>query len=246
MSTNQTGHEQNVVNLGVILTRISPFQENYNPQRMELTLSGLSHLRTSSETAIAKVTAAENWYKNSASERMEAFEELDTLVTRVINALRLSGASSSNIAQAEAIVRDLRGKRIGGKTAELESGKINGNNGDTNHTTLHKGTIDSRIINFNKLIRLLSLIELYRPNETELTIAGLDTKLTQLKLLNANSVAADTALDSARWDRNAILYKPDSGLVDVALSVKMYVKSVFGATSPQYKAVSDIIFSKSR
>jgi hypothetical protein len=111
---------------------------------------------------------------------------------------------------------------------------------------LHKGTIDSRIINFNKLIRLLSLIELYRPNETELTIAGLDTKLTQLKLLNANSVAADTALDSARWDRNAILYKPDSGLVDVALSVKMYVKSVFGASSPQYKAVSDIIFSKSR
>jgi hypothetical protein len=213
---------------------------------MELTISGLSHLKTSGETAIAKVTSAENCYKNSTSERAEAFEELDNLVSRAINALRISGASSLNIAQAEAIMRDLRGKRTDVKTTEGYSDVTIFNRDNTNHTTLHKGTIDSRIINFTKLIRLLSIIELYKPNETDLTITGLNDKLTELKLINANSVAADAALDSARWDRNAILYKPDSGLVDVALSVKMYVKSVFGATSPQYKAVSEIVFSKSR
>jgi hypothetical protein len=42
--------------------------------------------------------------------------------------------------------------------------------------------------------------------------------------------------------RNSILYASVSGLVDVALDVKKYVKSVYGASSPQYKQVSKIEF----
>jgi len=41
-----------------------------------------------------------------------------------------------------------------------------------------------------------------------------------------------------------LLYTEGSGLVDVALAAKLYVKSVFGATSPQYKQISNIPFSR--
>ena len=43
-------------------------------------------------------------------------------------------------------------------------------------------------------------------------------------------------------DRNQTLYNPLSGLVKVAKEVKLYIKSVFGATSPQYKQISDLEF----
>jgi hypothetical protein len=54
----------------------------------------------------------------------------------------------------------------------------------------------------------------------------------------------EAALNVARMARNTLLYTKNTGLVDVALGVKLYVKSAFGATSPEYKSISDIQFTK--
>ena len=40
------------------------------------------------------------------------------------------------------------------------------------------------------------------------------------------------------------MYKDNVGLVDVATDVKTYIKSVYGATSPQFKSVSSLKFTK--
>ena len=45
-----------------------------------------------------------------------------------------------------------------------------------------------------------------------------------------------------KWSYN--LKKNGQGMVDTALDVKTYVKSVFGASSPQYKQVSALKFTK--
>ena len=53
--------------------------------------------------------------------------------------------------------------------------------------------------------------------------------------------------ENGSWDTNqggdSTLYNPLSGLVQTALDVKKYVKSVFGASSPQFKQVSGLEFS---
>jgi hypothetical protein len=41
-----------------------------------------------------------------------------------------------------------------------------------------------------------------------------------------------------------VLFTDVTGLVDVAMGVKKYIKSAFGATSVQYKSVSGIHFRK--
>ncbi len=246
MSTNQTGHEQNVFSLGVVLDRIATYHQNYNPPRDELSITSLMQLKNMGENAIALVTSVENVYRKANIERTMAFDALDSLITRVIFELRNSGASSLIIAQAEAIVRDLRGKRGSGKSSQKE-GSLAGESGiETKIVTLYKGSIDSRIENFNKLVRLLSIVDAYRPNETELSVTGLNAKLMELKTLHNTLIASDAALDSARWKRNAILYQPGTGLVDRALAVQIYVKSVFGAMSLKYKEISSVVFSKAR
>ena len=86
----------------------------------------------------------------------------------------------------------------------------------------------------------------YKPNEKDISIAGLNSKLAELKSTIANYLVASAALDAARLERNTVLYAKNTGLVDAAMDAKLYVKSVFGAKSPQYKAISDIPFSKLR
>ena len=101
---------------------------------------------------------------------------------------------------------------------------------------------DNRLDNLDKLIQLLSSIPLYTPNEAELKVASLKNLYTDLKTKNTAVINATTPLSNARISRNETLYKADIGLVDTALDVKTYIKSLFGATSPQYKQISKLEF----
>ena len=103
-------------------------------------------------------------------------------------------------------------------------------------------SFDSRIENLDKLIKLISSVPAYAPNEEELKISSLTTLYNELKAKNTAVMQAVVPISNARITRNEILYKEKTGLVDVALDVRAYVKSIFGATSPQYKQISKISF----
>ena len=75
-------------------------------------------------------------------------------------------------------------------------------------------------------------------------MAGLNTTLTNFKTLNTAAINAATPYKNAMIARNTVLYQDNTGLVDTALEVKKYVKSVFGTLSPQYKEISKIEFKK--
>ena len=96
----------------------------------------------------------------------------------------------------------------------------------------------------DKLIQLLSAQPGYAPNETDLQIASLTTLLAGMKTKNTDVINALAPVSNSRIARNNILYTEDTGLVDIAGHVKKYVKSVFGASSPQYKQVSGLKFTK--
>jgi len=70
--------------------------------------------------------------------------------------------------------------------------------------------------------------------------------LEDLRTTNNVAVNAATPLSNSRIERNEILYKKDSGLVDIALNVKSYAKSVFGVQSPHYRQISGLEFKRYR
>ena len=96
---------------------------------------------------------------------------------------------------------------------------------------------------FKKIIDLASSEPTYKPNEVDLQIATLTTQAANLAAKNTDVVNATTTLSNGRIARNKTLYTVKTGLYDVAQEVKKYVKSVFGATSPEYKQVSKIKFT---
>ena len=84
----------------------------------------------------------------------------------------------------------------------------------------------------------------YSPNEIELKITTLTAQLAALKIANTNVTDAYTAVANARIARNITLYKDNTGLYDIAADVKNYVKSLYGISSPEYKELSKIKFTK--
>ena len=114
---------------------------------------------------------------------------------------------------------------------------------DDKQISVSQQSYDSIMESFKKLIDLVSSEPTYKPNEVDLQIATLTTQAADLAAKNTDVVNATTTLSNGRIARNKTLYTPKTGLYDVAQEVKKYVKSVFGATSPEYKQVSKIKFT---
>ena len=53
-------------------------------------------------------------------------------------------------------------------------------------------------------------------------------------------------VSNARIARNNTLYNTDDSIFEVAADVKKYIKSIFGATSPELAQVKGIEFKKSK
>src|SRR6185369_16666945 len=98
----------------------------------------------------------------------------------------------------------------------------------------------------DNLIELLDNSGIYAPNETELQIGALQTYSTSLKNANTNVINNTTPVSNKRITRDEVLYGAGTGLVDLALMVKKYVKSVYGADSPQYQQISGLDFTRPR
>lgn len=95
-----------------------------------------------------------------------------------------------------------------------------------------------------KLYRVSEAEALYHPNEAHLQVATLQTRLAAMETANTDVTAEAVPLSNSRIDRNDILYDNDDNLCDRAGLVKKYVKSLYGASSPQYSQVRGLEFKK--
>jgi hypothetical protein len=245
-STSETGHPINVANFELIVTDVTSYGATYNPSKASLKVAALSTLLTTSKNAVNAVSAAEPAHKLAKNARDAAFKPLSQLVTKVINALKATDTTVQVDETAQTLVRKLQGRRATPKKTE-EQKKVAAEAGnEIVEISSSQMSFDNRIDNFDKLIKLLTSVSFYAPNEAELKVPALTAVLTDLKAKNLAVITVEVPLSNARIARNDVLYKPNLGMVDVALDVKTYVKSLFGATSPQYKKISKIKFTKPR
>lgn len=243
-STSETGHAKNAANLDQIISFATGYGTAFNPSKPTIKLTALQTLSTSAKNALNAVNSALPAYNNAVAARETAFGPLDKLVTRALDALKATDTTSNVDDNAQTLVRKIHGTKAKPKKTEEEKAAEKAVGKETKEISASQQSYDSRLDNFDKLIKLLASITLYAPNETDLKVAALTTYYNDLKAKNAAVVAAATPLSNARISRNDILYKENTGLVDIALDVKTYIRSLFGRTSPQYNQVSSIEFKR--
>ena len=243
-STTETGHAKNVANFDDLISFVTGYGTAFNPSKASIKLTALQTLSTSAKNAINAVNAALPAYSNAVAAREAAFEPLNKLITRVYNALKATDTTEQVDESAKTLVRKIQGTRATAKKTDEEKAAEKAAGKETKEISSSQMSYDSRLDNFDKLIKFLSSVAAYAPNEADLKITALTALYTDLKAKNLAVINAETPLNNARIARNDVMYKDNVGLVDVATDVKTYIKSVYGATSPQYKTVSSLKFTK--
>jgi len=243
-TTNQSGNEQNVTNLEVLIAVIISFGPTYNPPKPSITIPGLNELLEKGKLEINALNAAEVASKNAVAACTAAQDDFESLITRSINALRILDVPAQTLAQAEALVRELRGKRASALLSDEEQAAAKAEGNTSKQVVKHNSTLDSKLENMAKYLLLLESILGYMPNEPELRTRALRNKLNDIKTKDMQVAFTDSAFNAARLSRDAFLYANNTGLCPIASDAKTYVKSLYGATSPQYKQVSGIRFFK--
>ena len=236
-STSEVGHAKNVANFQDLIEFVTGYGATYNPSKNALKLSQLIALKASADATLADVITKNTNYNNKVNERITAFSGLKSLSTRLVNALQTTDATTETIGNAKTFNRKMQGK------------KASSSQTPTDPNTPAPTTISTSQQSYDQLIQhlagLTSVLEAetsYTPNETDLQVATLQTKIVDLTAKNTAVATAYASISNSRIARNETLYSSSTGLVETANEVKKYIKSVFGASSPQFAQVKGIQF----
>lgn len=240
-STSETGHAKNIANFQDLIAFVTGYGATYNPSKNALKLTQLNALLATSQTKLADVITKNTAYNNSVNDRMLAFDGLKALSTRLVNALETTDAPKEKVSDAKGFNRKLQGKR-----ASTPATPTDPNTPAPATISASQQSYDQQIQHFAGLISVLESETSYTPNETELQIATLTAKQADLVAKNNAVSIAYTGISNSRINRNKTLYEDGTGLVSVATEVKKYIKSVFGASSPEFAQVKGIEFKNVR
>jgi hypothetical protein len=240
-STSETGHAKNVANFLDLIAFVTGYGATYNPSKNALKLPQLITLQTASQANLADVVTKNTAYNNKVNERVAAFSGLKALSTRLVNALETTDASPQMIKDAKGFNRKLQGKR-----ASTASSPVDTKEPAPDTISTSQQSYDQLIQHLSGLTSVLQSEPSYAPNENDLKIATLTAKQADLTAKNNAVATAYTNVSNSRIARNNKLYGADTGLVDIATEVKKYIKSLFGASSPEFAQVKGIEFKKAK
>jgi hypothetical protein len=240
---SEKGHAKNVANLGTMISFATGFGTGYNPSKQSITLPALYSLREEAQKSLVSLNTLHNNWSVAVEVQQHRFEGLNVLLTRILNSVESGDVSPAVRAGVKALNKKLQGTRIR-KHATAPSVHATENPEEKLPTiSTSRLSADSRMENFEKLTQLLMEQPGYHPNEPDLQLSALQAMLADFKKNNEAVKTAQMLLSNARISRNKLFYDRETGLVKVGLDVKKYVKSVFGATSPEYTQVSGIEFT---
>ena len=235
-STSEVGHAKNVANLQKLTEQVTVYTL-YNPPVENLTLVSLQALYTTASTKLTEVEDKRLANKNAIALRQTAFENLKPTCTKIINHLEILGLQQGTIDQAKSLNRLIQGGQKK-ETTPPEEG-----NEPAKTVSTSRQSYTQQAENFGILLQLLGTITEYNPNENDLKLANLNTYKDSLVSSTQTVDQTEAELNNKLIERDQILYADGTGLYSIAQNVKKYVKSLYGATSPEYTNVSSIEFT---
>lgn len=242
-STSEVGHAKNVANLQKLTEQVTVYPL-YNPPVDSLKIPNLKALHAAASAKLAEVEEKRSLSKNAIAARQAAFENLKPTATKILNHLEILGLPAATLAQARTLNRAIQGGQK--KTAAPEAPKpLTGTTPPTpaRQISTSRQSYTQLTDNFASLLQLLETLPAYGPNEDHLKRDTLAEYRETLLAATKSVDQTEAALSHTIMERDQILYAEGTGLYSIALNVKKYIKSLYGATSPEFAAVTSIEFT---
>lgn len=240
-STSEKGHYKNVTALEKMILKATAMGALYNPSKAAIKLSALQALWTSAKADYAAVSTAATPFNNAVNDRILVFENYKTFATQIVAAFSSSSdANPQKVKDLKTINRKIQGTR----TPKKELNPVEPDAIVPETISASQQSYDMRYDHFVKLVDILISETTYAPNEPELKLAAIQAYKANLLAANTAVATAHETVNNTRIKRDKTMYKDTTGLYDVQLLVKEYVKSALKATSIQYKQMVAISFYK--
>lgn len=235
-SSSEVGHAKNVANLQKITQQVMTYPL-YNPSVSDISIASLQTLYTSASAKLTEVEQKRNANKNAITARKTAFKDLKSTCTSIINHLDILSLAEGTLNQAKSLNNSIQGG-ANKKAKPVEEGKEEPKSISTSRQSFTQQTE-----NFGIMVQLLETLPSYNPNEDHIKLQNLTPYHQALKSATLAVDQTESELNSKMIERDKMFYTDETGLYAIAQKIKKYVKSVYGASSPEYSNVSRIKFT---
>lgn len=245
MSNSEKGHAKNVANFEKLIMVCQGFGAKYAPSKTAIKIVNLQAKLTASDTILDDIKTAVANNRTAVNNRRAAFKGYRKYSTRILAALKATDATEETVNNAISINKKIQGIRITDEKPPKSDSETTPPVDDGDNTISTAQTSYTNIVDHFKSLKTLLVAQaaVYTPNETDLKTTAVTTYINNLDALNTGADNAATTLSNQLISRNHNFYDDKTGIPDIAIAVKDYIKSVYGAGSPEYKLASKIKFT---
>ena len=234
-STTETGHAKNIANLKLLNEINGGFGGAYKPSNPLYDFAAMVAQHSACNGLQGDVNTQKGIFEPFQNARVTEFKDAKKLARRLRTAAKTCGAGKGFYIDVSKIVNKIVGERVS-KPTPTET--------DPAGTSASQVSFDNTVNNFDALAKMLAGETKYAPNEADLTVAAATAITAALDSTNNAVKRSAVPYNNAVIARNKALYTEVTGLCDVALGSKDYVKQVFTYSSPEFKSISKIAFRK--
>ena len=233
-------HIKNMQAFGKLTGVCTGLGGTYNPGQQNLQVNAMTTLLNIAQQSWEEVKEAEKAYDNATNHRELGFRKIRKLSSSVYSMLKACGADPLLMKDALNSKRRIWGAPISKQS--LVSTEPEAVKADT-RPSYGMGYVTMASY-FDRLVKTVASEPRYIPNEPELTLVSLQGTLANLFSINQAVIDAEIRLEKARIKRNNVYYIAPENLVDTAMAVKNYVRSVFGYQSQEHQQIQKLHFNK--
>jgi hypothetical protein len=235
---SETGQINTLENFATLISICSGYGLRFQPTNDLIKIPALQNVQTLAKQSIQTITAKFNIRKNTNDARKILFAQLPKLASKIVSSLEASAnVSETDVETAMSHIRLIRGYRKGKKI-------LNPTPGRPKQISVSHRSYNQLAFHYSNLISFVLLLPAYHPSEPELQEPALHNFETQLNQANQACIEVNAPWKDSLIDRDKIFYEPVTGLVDLALTTKKYVRSVNAITLAEYKLISKLRFTR--
>lgn len=217
--------------LDQVLTSCTSLDARYQPNKEALMPTALSLLLEQAHESLKAVTVARTNYRLAVNNRSQAFAGVPKLAARVVRIVKVSEASAEHIADANAI-KNLFYPPKKKRSSSAPEGQQENVTPTSKRSANSRQGFQGKMETFGDLIQIVEAMGTYNPQEADLTIEALKTKLSDLNVKSKAVTQAYVDYSNSRIARDEA-FNGLGGVHETTKAVKDYIRGAFGIFSRQ-------------
>jgi hypothetical protein len=229
----KTGVNQKAAALDKVIGICSALGANYSPSEASLQPTALKALLALAQARFEAVTVTHTAYAMALNAQADSFAGIPRMAAQIARFVSVSKPKPSDLEEVKTIKRRFY---AASRKTTTDAGIDDG--GETKPTrTISWRDKRSMLESFRQLIQVVEKIPGYKPNEADFKVAGLKTKLTELKASIDAVSATSIAYREALIARDEIMHSA-GGVIESTRLATDYIRAKYGFNSIRTKKVT--------